>query len=115
MEAKLILAVWGLLCIALSILGVVWCYARRRGVSPNRLLLAHPHLTMGAMVSWGLLFSCVALAWAWTETGGSEGPGWFFLPLVPFFATGGFLLGLRQAERENKRAHRKEVRSDEVA
>ena len=115
MAARFVFAIWGLLCVALSVLGGVWLYARRRGTDPDQLLRAHPHLTVGVVAAWGFLFSCVVLLFAWAETGGPRGPGWFFLPLVPLAACLGWAFGLRQAERENKRAHRKEVRSDEVA
>ena len=115
MKAKLILAVWALLCVALTILGGVWLLARREGKCPDELLRAHPHFVISVVAAWEFLFSCVVLLFAWAETGGPRGPGWFFLPLVPLAACLGLVLGLRQAERENKRAHRKEVRSDEVA
>ena len=109
MEAKLILAVWGLLGVALIILGGVRLHARRRGTDPDQLLRAHPHFVISAVAAWGLLLSLAVLAWAWTGTGGGNGPGWFFLPLVPLFAAGGFLLGLAQAEREYSAKNRKEV------
>ncbi len=113
--SKSVLAIWVLLYGALFVLGGVWLYARRRGTDPDQLLRAHPHIVMGAVAAWGFLFSSAVLVWAWVSTGGLRGPGWFFVCLAPLAACLGWAFGLRQAERENKRAHRKEVRSDEVA
>ncbi len=109
MAARFVFAVWGLLCVALTILGGVWLYARRRGVNPDELLCARPHIVMGAAAVWGAALSVSALVWAWVETGGLRGPGWFFLPLVPLAVCLGLVLGLRQAGREHKKTHEGEV------
>ena len=101
METKLILTIWGLLFFALFVLGGVWFLARRRGVSPDEILRARPGLVMGAVALWGTAVAFAALAWAWTEIQAWGGPAWLLIVLAPGGAVVGWMLGLRQAEREH--------------
>jgi len=106
--------IWTLLSLALAALGGVKLLARRRGTDPDSILSARPGLTLGAFALWGTALIFASLAWAWSTAPPDQSPAaWVFLALMPACAVSGFLLGLRQAERENK--SKREVRHDSQA